>query len=148
MRVPLARQLGRPVGRQRFRQRALVHRGSGVTDERAAGGRLHHPPHPAPAGRVEHPERADHVHLEVAGRVGHRPHDRPGRGQVNDRVAAGHRVVQRARVADVALDQFGRHAGQVGRVAGRQVVKHPYLVAAGRQAPHQRRPDESRASGD
>ncbi len=57
------------------------------------------------------------------------------------------RGVQRGRVADIALDQFGVHAGQVRGVPGAEVVEHPDPVASCDQPSYQRRTHETGAAG-
>ena len=66
---------------------------------------------------------------------------------MDDRSQPGERVIQRGRVTDVTLDQFGVDPGQVRGVPGAEVVEHPDPVTARYQPSHQGRAHEAGAAG-
>ena len=144
--VLLARQLGRAVGGQWPARVVLAGRTGALPVDRAAR-RAEDDGRAGGAGRLEHAQRPQHVHLGVE--VG--PLDGGAdvglRGEVEDRLRTGLGEDVVERLPDVSLVEDGR-VGHVQAVAGGEVVDDVDLVAARQQRLDEMRADESRACDD
>ena len=103
-----------------------------------------------PSGCQHDLDRAADVRLVARQGIGDRPRDRPDRGQVDDRVAARRRVVQRGGVQDGALDELDPVPDRIEPPgeSRRQVVDDGHLVARRQQRPHEMMADEASSAGD
>ena len=81
--------------------------GVAFADQRATGRGLHGAFHAGPPGGVKHPERAEHVHVEVRRRVGDDMMTEPAAARCTTASTPAERGVERVRVTDVALHQLG-----------------------------------------
>ena len=105
-------------------------------------------------GRVHHDVRAEAVRVDEVVRPGDRAVDVALGREVHDRVVAGHRVLERAGVADVALDELEARAVvdvlQRREVAGvrERVVDGHLVVGVGQHVTHVVGADEPGAAGD
>src|SRR5690348_15116998 len=69
-------------------------------------------------------------------------------GQVYDRIAVAHGVLNRGEIANVRVDELelSRHVGEVGKASGRHVVEDSNLASGTDQPFRTVRADESRTA--
>ena len=131
-------ELGRRAGR-------LVHEGAAVPAEGGRRAGVDHPPHPGPAGRLQHPLGALDVDPVQRRRVGQAELVQPG--HVVDDLAAVGRPDQRLLVVEVPDGQLDPRVGQP--LAVPQVADQgPYRPALGHQPGRQQPADEPGGAGD
>ena len=118
------------------------------------GADVHDAAHLEPARGVHDDVRAEAVGVDEVVGAGDRTVDVALGGEVDDGVVAGHRLFERARIADVALDERVARVvvdvaqrREVARV-GERVVDGDFVVGVGEHVADVVGPDEAGAAGD